>query len=229
MSQYSPVSFTYSTLSLSLSLSLTLSHSHTHTERETHTRTFYLLFHLPVFFLLFIDDLFLFFYVIDLMVLILYFLWYMNMQLFRLHVIFFSPSYLIWHWPFNGLRSEPSLVCIHPIFACWSLPISSLLPPSLRCLLLHTVDKAMARICIVFLVTSEIHHSRHYYKKDKVDTGKGTLDPLSGKLLCSSLDHATPLWWWSFVIPLESLHYEKKTFLTFCFLMESCHLNPIKS
>ena len=158
-------------LRIPLSLSLTLSHSHTrthtHTHRETHTRTFfYLLFHLPVFFLLFIDDLFfIFLNVIDLMVLILYFLWYMNMQLFRLHVIFFSPLHLRWRWPFNRLRSEPSLVCIRPTFACRSLPISSLLPPSLRCLLLHTVDKAMARSCVVFLVTSEIHHSRHYYKK----------------------------------------------------------------
>ena len=78
----------------------------------------------------------------------------------------------------------------HPLsaFACRSLPLSLPLPPSLRCRLLNMVYKAMARSCIVFLV----HHSRQYYKKDKVETGKWDLDPWSGKLLCWPLDHATP-------------------------------------
>ena len=92
--------------------------------------------------------------------------------LFWLHDIFFSPSYHRWRWPFNRLQSKPSCVCIHSTFTCQSLPLSSLLLPFLRCQLLHMVDKAVARSWIVFLVTTKIHQSCHYYLKDEVKTGK---------------------------------------------------------
>ena len=71
-----------------------------------------------------------------LMVVIIYFLWYI-----RMHNYFDYLLYLSLYWA------------------------HSLHPPSLRCWLLHKVDKAMACSCAVFLVTSEIHQSSLYYEK----------------------------------------------------------------
>ena len=91
--------------------------------------------------------------------------------LFWLHVIFFSPSFHRWRWPFNRLHSKPSCIYIHSTFAFQSLPLSSLLPPFLRCRLLDTVDKAVACSCMVFLVTSMILYYIHYYEKNKSKPG----------------------------------------------------------
>ena len=84
-------------------------------------------------------------------------------------------------------------VCIHSTFACQSLPLSSPLSPSLRCRLLHTVDKAVARSCIVFLVTTKIYPSRHYNEKRRSRDREVNPRPLEWQASMLPLDHATPL------------------------------------